>query len=250
MSKKLYKDPFSGKKYISEKSCIIAIERDYPEQLKALNVTARQAIFNHRNRLPINNQFGRSALSGKPTQWNEKAGRYQRFSDESERTRYREIFLERMRRVHGRDHLLDSPEQQRKMLANRSISGVYRFTDGTQKSYTGNEEKSLLEFLDKTLEWPGSDIFCPAPQNFRYRDSEGRERFYIPDLYVESLNLIVEVKGEMHNGYRKRDIHIEHAKDNVLKTSGYAFVKVEDRSYFDLMDALIAARERLENNEV
>ena len=227
--------------------CIAAIERESGDQLKTLNVTARQAIFNSRNRLQLGTQKGRSVISGKPTDWNEQAGRYQRFANEGERAQYRKIFLERMQKVHGKDHLLDSPDQQRLMLANRSISGKYTFPDNTVKTYTGEEEKALLMFLNDALNWPGQDIHCPAPQNFHYKDPTGRERFYIPDLYIESLNLIVEVKGAMHNGYRTRDIDIERTKDDVLATSGYAYVKVEDRSYFDLMDAI--ARVKAQNEK-
>ena len=246
MADRTYKDPFSGRIYMSERACISAVERDHAPQLEALGVTARQAIFNGRNRLSIGTQTGRSVISGKPTAWNEKAGRYQRFANDGERAEYRRIFLERMRRVHGKDHLLDDPDRQRLMLASRSISGVYEFRDGSKKTYTGQEELALLKFLDDALGWPGTDVHCPAPQNFEYTDQAGRKRFYIPDVYIESVNLIVEVKGEMHNGYRSRDIDIERTKDSVLETSGYAYVKTEDRDYGDLMDALAAARARAE----
>jgi very-short-patch-repair endonuclease len=60
------------------------------------------------------------------------------------------------------------------------------------------------------------------------------------------VNLIVEVKGEMHNGYRSRDIEIERTKDAVLETSGYVYVKTEDRNYGDLMDALAHAKAQAE----
>ena len=248
MPNRSFKDPFTGRSYLSERACVDAVERQHSQQLKALGVTAQQAVFNARNRMPIGNKTGRSVISGKPTEWNERAGRYQRFVDENERMQYRKIFLERMRRVHGKDHLLDDPDQQRKMLASRSISGQYKFKDGSQKTYTGQEELALLHFLDDALGWPGSDVYCPAPQNFRYKDQSGRERFYIPDVYIESLNLIIEVKGEMHNGYRSRDIEIERTKDTVLETSGYAYVKLEDRSYADLLDGLAYAKLKAERD--
>ena len=242
MASKFYQNPFNSTKYISEDSCIKAVERDYPDQLKSLNVSARQVIFNYRNRLPLSNQKGKSVLTGKNTDWNEQAGRYQRFANDGERSQYRQIFLERMRKVHGRDHLLDDPEQQRKMLANRSISGVYEFKDGSSKTYTGKEELALLQFLNEALNWPGQDVLCPAPQNFPYVDKDGKAHVYIPDAYIESLNLIVEIKGEFHNGWRARDYHIEHMKDAVLHTSGYAYVKVESQNYMELMDAITAAK--------
>jgi hypothetical protein len=174
---------------------------------------------------------------------------YNYFYGDGERETYRRMFLERMRRVHGKDHLLNDPEHQRRMLASRSISGTYTFQDGSTKTYTGKEELALLQFLDDALGWPGRDVQCPAPQNFEYADEQGQRRFYIPDAWIESLNLIVEVKGEMHNGYRSRDIDIERTKDAVLATSGYAYVKVEDRDYGDLLDAMAAAKRRAERED-
>jgi very-short-patch-repair endonuclease len=94
------------------------------------------------------------------------------------------------------------------------------------------------------------DIQCPAPQNFQYVDDAGKRRFYIPDAYIESLNLIVEVKGELHNGYRSRDIEIERTKDAILGTSVYAYIKVEAQDYGDLMDAMAAAAMRADREAV
>ena len=242
--RRIYRDPLGGETYLSERACISAMERRHAVQLASLGVTAKQAMFNHRTRRPLGNRTGKSVLSGRPTAWNEKAGTYQRFADDAERERYRQVFLERMRRVHGKDHLLDSPEQQRLMLANRSISGTYEFADGSRKTYTGQEELALLKFLNEALEWPGSDVMMPAPQNISYVGPDGKTHFYIPDCWLDSLSLLIEVKGELHNGYRARDLAVETAKDEVLGTSGYNYVKVEERSYGDLLDAMRVAAER------
>lgn len=245
-----YKNPLSGARYMGASACETAIERDNAADLDKFGVSARQLMFNARNRLPLGTKKGKSVMSGRDTDWNEKAGRYERFASEQERQQYRQMFLDRMRRVHGKDHLLDDPDQQRIMLASRSISGKYSFADGTEKTYTGQEELALLKFLDEALGWPGQDVHCPAPQNFQYQDDNGRTRFYIPDCYLESLNLIIEVKGELHPGYRSRDIAIEHAKDAVLETSGYAYVKTEDRDYGDLMDKLAQIKLQLEQQDI
>ena len=246
---KNYRDPFTGKTYMSEEACVQAVAREHASQLQKAKITARQAVFNARNRMPITTTSGRSVISGKPTEWNERAGRYERFADDGERKVYRQMFIERMQRVHGREHLLDDPDQQRKMLAARSISGSYKFADGSVKTYTGQEELALLRFLDEALGWPGADIQCPAPQNFEYTDEQGKRRWYIPDCYIESVNMIIEVKGEFYNGYRRRDFDIERAKDDILQTSGYTYVKVEDRDYGDLLDAMARAKRRCESEE-
>ena len=242
MADRSFRNPLTGKQYLGEAACVAALERDCGDQLSNMGVTARQLLFNSRNRLPLHTRFGKSVLSGRPTAWNEKAARYERFADDAERAQYRQVFLERMRRVHGKEHLLDDPDHQRRMLANRSISGTYRFPDGSEKTYTGQEELALLRFFDEALGWPGADLHCPAPQSFPYTGPDGRKHWYLPDLYVETLNLIVEVKGEQHNGWRLRDAAVERAKDDVLGTSGYRYVKVEDRDYGDLLLALAEAK--------
>ncbi len=236
-----HKNPITGKIYLSDDGCINSLERDQAETLKRANVTARQVMYNYRNNLGIFTTHGKSVMSKKPTLWNERAGRYERFADDAERNAYRQIFLDRMRRVHGKDHLLNDPNQQRLMLASRSISGEYTFqTDGTKRLYTGKEELAFLKFMDEAMGWPGKDVWAPAPQNFKYQDSNGIDHWYIPDAYIETLNLLVEVKGEMHNGYRSRDIEIEHTKDAVIPTN-YYYVKVEDRDYASLLDAMTRA---------
>jgi hypothetical protein len=242
MKKRIYKNPITGKTYLSESACISSLEKDNSKELESMKITAKQAIFNSRNKLPITNLYGQSVISKKPTVWNEKAGRYQRFTDDTERAQYRQTFLDRMRKVHGKDHLLSDPNQQRFMLANRGISGEYTFQDGTHKTYTGKEELALLKFFNEVLEWPSSDIITPAPQNFHYEDPDGKEHFYFPDAWIESLNLILEVKGELHS-YRLRDIETENRKDEILKTSKYEYFKVEDRNYLELLNEIVRIKE-------
>lgn len=241
MSNRVYRNPFTHKTFLGERACVAAINRDHQSELSQMGVSARQVMFNHRTRKPLGQKTGTSVISGRPTAWNEKAGCYQRFADEAERAQYRQTFIDRMKRVHGKEHLLDSPEHQRVMLANRRISGEYKFADGTVKNYTGREELALAKFLNEALEWPGVDVSMPAPQNIPYVDETGRTRIFIPDAFIESLNLIVEVKGELHQGFRLRDIAVEKAKDETLGTSGYNYIKVEEQSYGDLLDAMATA---------
>jgi hypothetical protein len=233
-----WRDPLSGRAYPSEHAARSGILADHADQLERLGVTPLQLMYNARNGLALGCRHGRSVSSGRPTEWNERAGRYERFADDGERAAYRQMFLERMNRIHGREHLLDDPEHQRAMLASRSISGTYEFADGSVRTYTGRFERDFLEFMDRGLGWPGADVQTPAPQNFPYRGDDGRGHIFIPDAYIESLNLIVEIKGPMHNGFRSRDIAIERTKDSVLGTSGYNYTKVEDRDYGDLLDEI------------
>ena len=78
--------------------------------------------------------------------WNDKINRYYNLCETPAcRAKVREIALERHMRVYNKPHLLDDPEQQEKMLANRKISGTYTFRDGTKHTYTGTYEKNALD---------------------------------------------------------------------------------------------------------
>ena len=97
--------------------------------------------------------------------WNDKCHRYYNLCDKPKcREEVRRIALERHIRVYNKPTLLNDPEHQEKMLANRKISGTYTFTDGGKVSYTGKYEKNTLEFIDKVLEIPSRDIQAPGPE--------------------------------------------------------------------------------------
>jgi very-short-patch-repair endonuclease len=68
---------------------------------------------------------------------------------------------------------------------------------------------------------------------FNYKDEEGIERFYIPDFYIDSMNLIIEVKSADNQHYRARDLDREKLKDASVP-EGFNFVKVLDKHYKEL----------------
>ena len=58
----------------------------------------------------------------------------------------------------GKEDIMKDMEHQKMMLANRHISGKYKWSDGTEVTYTGTYERKFLECLDKILHWP-SEIY-------------------------------------------------------------------------------------------
>jgi hypothetical protein len=178
-------------------------------------------------------------MTGKPTKFNVTTGRYERFADERAREAYREMFKRRMKQKYGKVHLLDEPEQQKKMLSNRSISGEYKWEDGTTTPYTGSYERKFLEYLDVYLDWdnPG-DVMGPAPMTFPYIDAEGNQRFHIPDFYITSLNLIVNIKASDNTHYRLRDIDDERAQDEAVKKSNFNYLKMYDNNFDKFLEII------------
>ena len=89
------------------------------------------------------------------------------------------------------------------MLMGRKISGVYKWSDRINNfDYTGSYERDFLEFLDNQLEWTNpTDIMSPGP-TFHY-EYNGADHFYIPDFYITSLDLIVEIQKMNYSILRK-----------------------------------------------
>src|SRR5574344_1930779 len=130
--------PICHRKYSIKDALYAHMEREHKNDLEGL--PAAQVYFNWKNRKDFGNRFGRSIVSGKPTKFNLTTERYEKFASDEEKEQYRRTFLERMRSKYGKDSLLDEPDHQKMMLANRSISGVYEWEDGTKTVYTGSYE--------------------------------------------------------------------------------------------------------------
>lgn len=140
---------------------------------------------------------GKCRVCHKETDFNEKTGKPEFFCKNPKCKKvYRENFVNNMIREHGKACLLDDPEYQEKvMLANRSITknNRYEWSDGSYKTCTGSYEHDAAQFLDIFMGFSSNDVMMPAPMIIDY-EYDGKTRFYIPDIYIGSLNLIIEIK--------------------------------------------------------
>ena len=223
------------------------IEEEHEHQIPK-NMTVAQLYFNYKNKYLLEKNNGTCVICGEPTLWCESAERYERFcNNPNHRCReiYRENFIKNMVKTYGKEHLLDDVEQQKKMLANRKISGEYIWSNGTYKTlYTGSYEKDFLEFMDHVLGWSNpQDIMMPAPQIFNYQTKDGTRHFYLVDVFISSLNLLIEIKASDNKHYRERDIEVEKIKDKTLENSEFNFIKVYDKDYSGFFNWLIKFRE-------
>jgi hypothetical protein len=182
------------------------------------------------------------------TDWNEKTHKYNRFCNNPKcKEKYREIFKDRMIGKYGKTTLMNEPEMQRKLLAGRRISGEYTWSDRVHKStYTGSYERSFLEFLDNVLDFDPNDVICPSPHTYYYI-YEGTKHFYIPDMFIPSLNLEIEIKDggdnpNMHHKIQEVDKVKEALKDEVMKSSTFNYLKVENKNNVKFFDYLEKAK--------
>lgn len=247
---KVFKCPYCNTKYIDKKALYAHISKMHPESIPH-GMSPAQAYFNNKYK----KSGGRCVICGRTTNWNESVERYDRLCSAECKAKYKEDFSKKMMKKYGKVHLLDSDEQQKKMLARRSISGIYTWSDGKSKfTYTGSYEHDFLTFLDRFMQFNPNDVFAPAPQAFKYVDDKGKDRFYIPDFYIASINTLVEIKSRNQNEHFSRtgtDALKEKMKDKVMQDqTQYNFVKILDKDYSIFINFLIDLKnERIKETE-
>ena len=192
---------------------------------------------------------GSCVVCKKDTTWNEVIHKYNRFCNNPAcKEKYRKTFENRMIGKYGKTTLLNDPEQQKKMLANRKISGEYLWRDHVHKSpYTGTYERSFLEFLDEVLNFNPEDVISPSPHTYWY-EYEGKKHFYIPDIFIPSLDLEIEIKDGGNNPNNHHKIQAvdkvkEQLKDDVMRKNQFNYLKIVNKENKKFLDYLDKARE-------
>lgn len=159
---------------------------------------------------------GSCVMCKKETAFNEITMKYSRFCDNPLcKQKYKEERDRRMMAKYGKIYLTDDPEMQKKMLANRRIAGVYTWSDKkSQFGYVSSYELHFLKYLDETLHWPASDLMAPSPHTYMY-EYKDKQHFYIPDFFIPSLNLEIEIKDDGS----ARNINAESREKDIIKDS-------------------------------
>lgn len=197
---------------------------------------------------------GKCIVCGNKTDWNEKTGKYHRVcSNPRCKEELRAKFKKNMIRVHGKVSLLDDAAHQAKMLAHRSISGTYVYSDGTKFTYTGSYEHKAIEFMDKVLNCNSKDIIMPGPV-IDYTDQYGNSRQWITDIYYVPYNLIIEVKdgGDNPNNrqmdeYRAKQVSKEA---ELIKLGEYNYLRLTDNKFVQLMEVLALLKDQEINDPI
>lgn len=193
----------------------------------------------------------------KPTDWNEATGKYNRYCNNPKcKEQYCKVAKKRMIDKYGKIHLLNDPEMQRKMLSNRKIAGTYTFSDGSGKvPYVASYEKDFLMTMDTVLGLKATDIMSPSPHNYVYM-YEGKPHFYIPDFYIPSLNLEIEIKDDQNGPNANKHPKIaavdrvkEALKDETMaKNKSVNYFKVMDKSYTDFFKYVLELKECIDDD--
>ena len=180
---------------------------------------------------------GSCVICHNETDFNYTTMKYSRFCNNPQcKQKYKEERDKRMIGKYGKLHLLNDPEQQKKMQQGRRISGVYNWSDGKTKiPYLSSYEKDFFRHLDEDLHWPASDIIAPSPHTYTY-EYKGKEHFYMPDAFIPTLNLEVEIKDDgsalnINKESREKDV----IKDDLMRSCSnlFNYIKIINKKYVE-----------------
>lgn len=90
---------------------------------------------------------------------------------------------------------------------------------------------------------------APAPQVIPYMHPDGTEHAHIPDFYISSLNLIVNIKSSENKHYRLRDIDVEKAEDRAIEKTNFNYIKIYDNQFGKFIDGIAKIKEHLDDDE-
>lgn len=233
---KKIKCPYCEKR-LARKELIYHVDRVHSDLIPE-NFTATRVVFNTIN----HKEKGTCIICGKESAWDESKGRYDRLcSNPKCHETYLTQVRSRMYNKYGTTNLITdkrfAEEQQKKMLANRRISGTYKFQNGDTKTYTGSYEKNCLEFMDTVLNCKSEDIVAPGP-TIEYT-LNGINHLYISDIYYVPYNLIIEIKdgGDNPNTrsmeeYRAKQIAKEKA---IIESGKYNYLRLTNNNFSQLL---------------
>lgn len=238
---KSYNCPHCDAKYSSLSGWNAHIEKKHPETIPEGYTTSQYFYY-----VLTGKSSGVCPICKGNTPWNDKSLKYCRMcgSDECRKETAR-IADERNMRVFGKAKVIDDPDFQIKMLKNRKISGTYTFEDEGNVDYVGSYEKDFLQMMDQFMEWNSADILGPSPNIYTYI-YEGKEHFYIPDYFITTLGIEVEIKSQtnMHHKIQAVDKVKEAAKDKVMaKDKSITYLKLNDKNYNLFFEYLLARKE-------
>ena len=131
-------------------------------------------------------------------------------------------------------------------MTDEELQSIHKFP------YTGSYELEFLKFLDLIMDFDPEDIMAPSPHTYYY-EYEGKKRFYIPDFFITSLKLEIEIKDggtnpNTHPKIQAVDKVKEKLKDQVMLTnkSSFNYLKIYDKDHKKFLRYLDEAKKQFE----
>lgn len=167
--------------------------------------------------------------------FNDDTLKYERLCSEKCKNDYVAMVKGRMKKVYGQEHLLNNGDMQRKMMYNHADAKDFIWDENHKFRVVGTYEVDFLQHL-KDMDWSPDDIIAPSPMDFHYKWGDGTTHMYIPDFFIPSLNLHVEIKqGNFNSSFMEHNRDIESRKDQMMKNeckrTGMHYIKILDKKY-------------------
>lgn len=235
-SEKHYKCPYCEKRF-TRIQMIGHLERNHMDELPE-EFTPLRMTFHIVNKRDIKYRRG-CRICNLGTDWDEKKGRYDFLCGKKS---CHDEWVRRMDKnmgdKKGKYRPTATPEGLEKMLASRSISHKYKWSDGTEKVYTGSYEGSTLTCFDKVLHCKSEEVQCPGPV-LKYT-LDGKEHYYITDIYFIPYNLIIEVKDGGSNPNTNPSLAETRRKklakeEYIIKHTNYNYLRLTDNDLSQLL---------------
>lgn len=182
-----------------------------------------------------------------PCEWDPKKRKYNRICNNPEcHKKAREEFRKNMKKKYGTDNLLNDPERQAAMLANRHISGTYEWPDGGKITYVGTYELDFLMFCVSELGFNSLDLIEAPPSTYiQYKDTfTEKMRWYIPDFYIPKYDLVVEIKDSSKYPVDSK-AKARMKESAVVKENRYNYIKIVEKDYSDFKKLLETLNENI-----
>lgn len=242
---KKYKCPYCETR-LERDDLITHIDKDHEEQIPK-NYSSTRVVFNLVNK----KDHGSCIICREETRWNDDKARYERICDKKScMDQYQKMTADRLFNKHHvtKEDLLNDPEFQNKMLAGRSISGKYKFSDGGVMNYVGSYEKKFLEFMDTFFHISTKDLIQPGP--IIDYEFDGKQHKWITDFYYEPYNLVFDIKDGGNNPnnrdmkeYREK----QEAKENAIrKTNQYNYIRLTNNQFEQMILLMMELKDSLE----
>lgn len=196
--------------------------------------------------LLVHKNMGRVCVMCRKNQvhFNQNTLKYERLCDDPKcKEAYVKSMKNNMKNVYGKEHLLNESEMQRKMIYNHALARDYVWDDKHTFRIIGSYEEDFLNKL-KSLNWSPDDIIAPSPNTYTYKWKDGTVHLYIPDFFLPSLSLEVEIKENTNKSSRmEHSREIEYLKDKQMERecakSGIHYIKIVEKNYDEFIEDYI-----------
>jgi hypothetical protein len=131
---------------------------------------------------------------------------------------------ETLKKRYGVEHQSQNENVHYKQMNSGKKIKYFRQTD---LWYQGSYE---LDFLEKYY-----DMFEIHRANSIIYYLNGKKKYYHPDFYIPSLNLIIECKNSY---YEKRDKEVLEAKEKATIANGFKYIMIVDKNYSEFDEFL------------